>query len=182
MSNIETIYRGHVIRYNDNSEEWYCSDLEGKGYSNAKLSRIRAAIDKIYLDRRKSASIKCLEIAYGGPRRFGTIYDAVITEYIGPVMTTDYKTGGKKLDHHKIAVSAKRDGDKMTRKEMKLSDVAKDSSEIRDAYEAYAKAYEQAEELHRKAYEMWQAIPRLMIEEIAELVAIKKGETEEGAA
>ncbi len=176
MSDIKTVYRGHVIRYNDNSEEWYCSDIEGKGYSNEKLSRLKAAIDKMYLDRRKKVSIRVLEIGHGGHGRYSELTDAIIIEYLGAIYSRNYRTGVNEFDYHKVAVSAKRDRtDKLTRQEKRLSDLADDTPEVRAAYEEYTRVFNEAQELYRKAEGLREAIPRLTIDAILELVQIKTG-------
>jgi hypothetical protein len=177
---IETTYRGHTIRYNENSDEWYCGDVEGK-YSRAKLTNIKAAIDKMYLDRRKRAAVKCIEVSHGGMRLFGRALDAMVVEYVGEVLTYDSKTGGKKFDHHKVAVSAQRTGGTMTRATKSLDELAEDTPEVRAALEAYSKVYEEADALHRKAWEMYKAIPRLTIDKIAPLVELKKIMDDEGS-
>lgn len=175
-------YRGYEIRWNDNLEEWSCDDLSGKLRSSDKPSKLKAAIDKMYLDRRKAAAVAVLEVTYGGHSR-GELIDAKVTEYLGSRRDSRYVKGKSEYyDRHKVAVSALRgSNDKISRQEKELTDLAMDTPEVREAYARYSDLYNQAKELDRQANAAREAIPRLTIEDIKPLVELYEKMQAEGA-
>ena len=176
-------YRGFEIKWNGNREEWYCYDIDGKDGSSPKPSKIKAAIDKMYLSRRKASSVAVLEIAYGGGFTRGTLIDAMVTEYVGPIVERDYSTpNGRKIVGHKVAVVAERkDNRKASRRELRLDTLASDTPEVRAAYDEYIRLFEESRRVAKLAEAAQKAIPRLRLEDINPLVELYEKMKEEGA-
>jgi len=172
---IKTEYRGHGIIYSENGDEWWCSDIN---YTNGSLQKIKARIDKMYLDLRKRSATPAFEISnYNGPVKT----EATVVEYIGEV----WEGGGwntkkpRQLVDHKIAVVAKRTGsEKASRREEKLSTLMATTPEAEAAFAEYVRLHAIAREAKKVADAAFDAIPRLTLDDVAELVRIKKTEGE----
>lgn len=170
---IETEYRGHTIRYNDNSDEWSCSDL-GFRSSHQSLKKVKERIDKMYLDLRKAAALPCYEIStYGDPSKT----EAKITEYIGARFERDYKSNERKLKGYKVAVVAKRrNNDKASRAEADLESLMPDTPEALAVFAEVEAAYEKVKAAKAVYDETVARLPRLTVDDIVELKRIKETE------
>ncbi|MER9833401.1 hypothetical protein NKJ28_00290 [Mesorhizobium sp. M0145] len=176
MADIETTYRGHLIRYGENSDEWYCRDLEVGGGSHVSLAKLKAKIDKMYLDLRRKAAVKVFEVN-GGYSSKPSITEATIIEYVRPFAEKDWK-GVVGRTRHKVATVAQRNGsERASRAEKELSDLMPDTSEAQAAFAEALRLAEIAAEAQKAATEALNRIPRLTLDDIAELVRIKESET-----
>ncbi|TGT90884.1 MULTISPECIES: hypothetical protein [unclassified Mesorhizobium] len=176
MAEIETTYRGHLIRYGENSDTWYAHDL-GFEASNQSLAKLKTQIDKMYLDLRKKAAVKAFEIRPGYMGQLPTCAEATVTEYLKSFSEKDYRTGGQTLTRHKVAVVAlRRDNDRASRAEKELSDLMPNTPEAQAAYDEALRLYEVTKAAQKAADEAFKAIPRLSIDDIRELVRIKESE------
>lgn len=174
-------YRGHEIKWSENMEEWTCYDLSGKVKSAEKPSKIKAAIDKMYLDRRKASAIPVLEITYGGGGTRSELIDAKVTEYVKCIKSSSWSSKPPP-DRHVVAVSALRSGnDRPTRLEKEITELAIDTPEVRDAYAAYLDAYTTSQQWLKKANELREAIPRLTLDDIKPMVELYEQMKDEGA-
>lgn len=181
MADLVIHYRGHEIKWSENMEEWTCYDLSGKVRSADKPSKIKSAIDKMYLDRRKSMAISVLEIAHGGHSRAEMI-DAKVTEYLRCQKDSSWSSK-KNPDRHFVAVSALRGGnDRMSRVEKEITELAMDTPEVRAAYAAYSEAYAKSQEWLKEANKLREAIPRLTVEAIQPMIDLYEQMKDEGAA
>lgn len=175
---MKTEYRGHTISYSENSDEWWCSDIN---YSNISMAKVKAKIDAMYLKLRKESAVPCYEInSHGG--RSELLTESTVIEYIKGIYRGDTWTGKPvTLVNHMVAVVAQRQGStRAARREIELSRLAPATPETRaaadlvrqrhDEYLAAMKAYEAAVE----------AIPRLTIEDVDALVRVHKSEAEVG--
>lgn len=186
MSELCINYRGYEIKWNGNSEEWYCYEIAGKDYSNPRPSKIKAAIDKMYLDRRKKSSIPVLEITWGGSDSKSDLLDAVVTEYVSTGSENSYPKGNRgnsvRVVTHKVAVVASRGpNEKATRKEKLISELALDTPEVRDAYAHYLELYNLSRDYLKQATAAREAIPRLTFEDVKKLYDLAESMREEGA-
>lgn len=170
---IKTEHRGHTIIYSENGDEWWCSDIN---YSNVSLQKVRARIDKMYLDLRKKSATPCFEISNYGK---GDKVESSVVEYLDEI----WEGGGwnlktpRHLANHKVAVVAKRQGsEKSSRREAKLSELMPVTDEANAAFEEFRRLRDIAIDAQRVANAAFDAIPRLKIEDVAELVRIKKTE------
>lgn len=166
---IETSHRGYKITYSENMDEWSCYEA-GDGFSAPTLTKLKEKIDRMLLSERRAAAIHCLEINGILP----TFVEATLIEYIGPRIERDYY-GSKpaRLTGHTVAATANRSGSsKASRREMLLSSFAPDTREVHAAICEASVAYQQkvaAEKAYKTAYD---AIPRMSVEQIADLVRI----------
>ena len=169
---LETEYRGYLIRYSENGDEWTCYDIaSGAGASASTLSKMKAKIDKYLLSVRKDAAVECLELETYSSLR---ITESAVTEYLGPkVEGGGWNRGPVHVSSHKVAAMAQRTGkDRPSRREASLRDFIPLSQEAQDAI-ALAKRLEKVAKDAERAYkEAVAAIPRLTLEDIAELVRI----------
>ncbi|RWI96392.1 MAG: hypothetical protein EOR22_06430 [Mesorhizobium sp.] len=181
MAEITTTYRGHEIRYGDNTDEWYCGDLESGNNSHVSLAKLKAKIDKMYLDLRKQGAVKAFEIqGYGGdiPR----LAEATIVEYLGQGKTynsrTNHGSGGYVAGPHKIAVVATRRGnERASRAEQTFDDIMPDTPEAHAAFAEAVRLAQLARAAQAAATAALKAVPRLSLDDIRELVRIKESET-----
>lgn len=168
MTDLRTEYRGYEIRYNDNSDEWTCSDI-GRKNSAPTLSKMKANIDDYLRSIRKEASVICYELSRHGGLK---LTEATVTEYIGPKI--DGSSWGGTPRHvagHKVAVAAKWSGnDKVSRREQSLSDCVPMTPEAAEAI-TEARRLEAIAKAATAAYEQAvAAIPRLTLEDVSGLV------------
>lgn len=167
VSEVQTIYRGHTIRWSDNSDEWTCYDLSDKARSSPKLSLIKASIDRLYLTERKSNAIPCFEISHGGQR-----CESNVTEYLGPDHQRAYANVPEKVVH-KVAVVATRSGsERPARRQTELGTLMPVSAEAEAAWAIYADLNAKAGEAVRLAREALDAVPRMTPDQIKPLVAL----------
>lgn len=176
MAEITTTYRGHEIRYGENSDEWYCSDLESGGQSHASLAKLKAKIDKMYLDLRKKAAVKAFEINTGYYEK-PSLNETTVIEYVGQAKVRDYSKGGHTLGPHKVAcVATRRGNDRPSRAEMEMSGLMPDTPEAHAAFAEALRLAEIAEAARKVAVATQAAVPRLSLDDIADLVKIKESE------
>lgn len=181
---IEVIHRGYVIRYNENADEWSCSDAGY--YSSPKLSNVKQRIDKILLDVRKKAALDVFSIGGSADIRAGK--NAVrIIEYLGrekvSSLRANYGSGGKVDGEHKVAAFGK-DGwsEKKARREYTINNLMPDTSEAHAAFARYEEACAREREAKQATKVAFEAIPRVTIDMISELVRIADApETEKDA-
>ncbi len=172
---LEIEYRGHTVRYGENSDEWYCSDL---GYSSEKLSSVKARIDKMYLDLRKKSAVSCFEISsYRGAKKT----PSSIVEYLKN--NEGKKNWNSKPEPivHTVAVVARRDGsDKASRREAKANELMPDTPEAHAAWAIFEEKSELLKHAERAANKAFDAIPRVTVDMMADLIAVSKS-AQEGA-
>ena len=176
MAEIKTTYRGHEIAYGENSDEWYCRDLEAGGGSHASLAKLKAKIDKMYLDLRKKAAVKAFELGDGGWNGKPTINETTIIEYVKAFAEKDWK-GVLGATRHKVAyVATRRGNERASRAEMELSALMPDTPEAHAAFTEAVRLAEIAAAAHKAAEAALKAVPRLTLDDIGELVRIKQSE------
>ncbi|UUV43026.1 hypothetical protein RCAQUAPHINA_56 [Rhodobacter phage RcAquaphina] len=166
---IETEYRGHRIIYSENGEDWYCPDIEK---SNAPtLSKVKAKIDRMYLDMRKRAAFSGFEIgSYQGPKFTPT----VIVDYIEEKVERSWNDPKviRSRKHVVAAVAQRGYKEKAARRHCDLQEIAPDTPETHAAFQVAEARWADLEQA-RKAYEnAVAAIPRVTIEDIADLVKV----------
>jgi len=171
---IETTHRGYRITYSENAEEWSCLDLS---YSHPKLGTVRSRIDKLLLDERKRAGVPCYRIE--GHR--GTRTAASVVEFLKTTQHKSIYDRDKREDRHKVAIVSQPSGrERPSRSEAELSDLMPDTPEANAAFERAAELHRIANEAAKAAREALALIPRLTLDDIAELKRIK--DTEKGDA
>lgn len=175
---LETSYRGHVIRYSENSEKWQCSDLdEHKWIESEKLSGVKAAIDRIYLNLRKVAGLECFELADGWTQAAPNLVEARLVEYLGPKIEGNWSKGTREVVGHKVASVARRAGSsKASRQHGELSNYIPDTPEARAAFDAFVVAWRKQKEAEKATKAARDAIPRVTIEMVEELIRIYESE------
>ncbi|UUV43231.1 hypothetical protein RCCWILLIS_59 [Rhodobacter phage RcCWillis] len=168
---IETEYRGHRIIYSENGENWYSPDIEKSDAPT--LSKVKAKIDKMYLDMRKRSAFTGFEIGdYRGP----SLTETTIVEYVKEKVERPFLSSSKEPTvTHIVAAVAQRSGrEKAARRQCDLSTIAPDTPETHAAFEI-AKARWADVQAAEKAYKAAiQAIPRVTVEDIADLVKASK--------
>lgn len=178
MNSPQIKYRGHVITFGENSDEWSCLDL-GPGFANASLRKVKASIDKMYLDQRKKAAVACFELRGGYSDRPPDAVEGSIIEYVGPVAKMSYRSSDPASEGHKVAVVAKRHGrERAARAEAEISDLMPDTPEAHAALAEAEAAHEKARIAFAIFREAFNRIPRISPEDIAELIRIKKTDQE----
>lgn len=174
---IETTYRDHTIRFNENTDEWSCYDV-GSAFSSPSLSKVKARIDKMYRDLRKSAAIPCFELSGGYSDRPPRTTEGTLIEYLGPIMERPpYNSPSPDLvlKGYKVAVVATRGGNKQAgRAEVKLHDLMPDTPEAHEALSAARVAYEAVKVAVAAYKEAYDNIPRLTLDDIPDLVKVKE--------
>ena len=169
---LETEYRGYLIRYSENGDEWTCYDMgSGAAASAPTLSKMKAKIDKYLLGIRKEAAVECLELeTYSGLR----ITDAVIIEYLGPkVEGGGWNRKPAHVSSHKVAAMAQRTGrERTSRRETDLRDFIPNTPAANEAIDLARRLGNAAKDAERAYKEAVAAIPRLTIDDIAELVRV----------
>lgn len=168
---IETEHRGHLIRYGENSEDWYCPDIN---LSHKSLAQVKLRIDKMYLDMRKQARLDCFEIPDFGPYSDAPEkIPAKIVEYIGPKIER-YKDNPKVVGNLLAVVSTRSNKSKTTRRQEELSKLMPDTPEAHVAFDEYVRLRIIENEARKSAQAAFKLIPRVNIDMIAELVRIKE--------
>lgn len=178
MSGIETTYRGHLIRYNDNRDEWYCSDVEN---SNASLSKIKASIDKMYRDIRMKSSFDVFEMSRGSEHSNPALTPATIVEFVKTKIDRKvWKNPPTIVEDHFVAVVARRRGnERAARREANINELMPATPEAEEAWGKYVIACEGLRAAHALAERSFRAIPRIALEDIAALKAIKENEKDD---
>ena len=164
---IETEYRGHRIIYSENQDNWYASDIQNSDAPT--LSKVKAKIDKMYLDMRKRSAFNGFEISgHGEP----TLTPTTIVEYVKEKVERSWSDPSKITSRsHIVAAVAQRGGrEKAARRQCNLDEIAPDTPETMVAFEN-AKALwvemRRAEKAYRDAVA---AIPRVSFHDITDLV------------
>lgn len=173
MTEIKIEHRGYTIRFNENADEWTCSEADY--YSSPSLSKVKAKIDKMLLDVRKASSVTVFEISHG----FGRMsrYESKLTEFVKTKHDKDWR-GNALPPSHIVASVAARDGTKKpARREMKLSDMMPDTPEAHAAYAACETLFREAKAAEKRAIAAFDAIPRVTLDDIRALVRLAEGTT-----
>lgn len=175
---LTTEHRGHEIRYGENSDKWTCSDLN---ITALTLTKCKAKIDQFYLKLRKQSAVNCLKVsgAHSAPK----IEEADIIDYIEKVTQGGGWTNKPVVVvDHTVAIMATsrwKDSDRKVRSSEKISRLCLDTPENRALFAEAERIYREvlipAEEQFKAALD---AIPRVTVENIAELVKIKETEGE----
>ncbi len=170
MSDISTECRGYKISFGDNSEEWSCSELTLYGF--AKLSTLKARIDKLFLDERKKSAVQCFEISgYHGAE----ITPATIVEFIATSGGQKRSYGGAEPIKHKVAVVAQRkNSERAARRETELSSLMPDTPQAHEAWAVFVEKDRIAREAKKAADAAYEHLPRVTVEMVAELKRIKE--------
>lgn len=130
----------------------------------------------MYLDLRKKAATKAFELGGGGWNGKPTINETTIIEYVKPFAEKSWKGVEGALRHKVACVATRRGNERASRAEMELTALMPDTP---DAHAAFAEALRLAEiaaEAHKAAAAALDAVPRLALEDISELVRIKQSE------
>ena len=164
---IDTEYRGHRIIYSENQDNWYAPDIENSDAPT--LSKVKAKIDKMYLDMRKRSAFNGFEISSLGEP---ALTPTTIVEYVKEKIERSWSDPSKiTSSKHIVAAVAQRSGrEKAARRQCQLDDIAPDTPETMVAFEN-AKALwvevKRAEKAYRAAVA---AIPRVSFDDITDLV------------
>ncbi|RWX72558.1 hypothetical protein [Mesorhizobium sp. M2A.F.Ca.ET.039.01.1.1] len=184
MADIEATHRGYVIRFNENSDEWYCSELGSTSgyYSSPSLSKIKARIDKMLLDVRKKSAFPCFEIG-GWTHARAEKSEAQITEYLGRGKSYNHKlnhgSGGYEPGPHRVASVAQRGAnEKASRKEIEINTLMPDTPEAHAAFVLFEEACRREQAAKKATKAAFDAIPRVTLDMIPDLVRIAEGGTE----
>jgi hypothetical protein len=173
MADIQTEYRGHKIVFGDNTEEWTCWDIQ---YTHAKLSTVKARIDKVYREQRSKLSVPCFEIksmSVGSYDEKDCCIDALIVEYVGETDKSYHQVNG--VNDHNVQVMAHRKfNTKTTREGKRISDLMPDTEEARAAWADYVMKSHEAKAAEKRAREAFSNLPRVTLDMIAELKAHKE--------
>lgn len=120
---------------------------------------------------RDEAAVDCFEI-----RQSGDKLPAKVTEYVDTQRVARFGANGDQVEHV-VAVIAVRPGySKPTRREHRLSKLMPDTPEALAAWEEYLAASKTALEANKAAGAAFDKIPRLSVDDVAELRRIKQGE------
>lgn len=140
---LETEYRGHVIKYDGDRDEFV---VVGLAYRSAKLSLCKARVDKFDLELRRIGNVRVLTLG------FRNEYEA--TE------ATSIDADGKSL------YVIRRSGNKTERGKVDLSKTVRDTPENRATFEKANGLRDQARKLEREASALIEAIPRMTVAEL----------------
>lgn len=171
MSDLTTEYRGHSIRYGENSDEWYCGDWE---ITADKLSVVRKKIDAEYLKMRKAAALECFELSsYNSEPK---IVAAQVIEYLKERWSRHWSTGkDQTFEGHEVAVVSKRQGnEKASRRKTRLHDLMPDTPEAHAALAEAKRLYGLQKQAEAATQAAIKAIPRVEVEMISDLVKVAK--------
>jgi len=175
MEQISTEHRGHKIVYSDNAEHWWCGDWD---YSNVSLAKVRAKIDAEYLKIRKSASLDCFEFA-SEYNYSPDVIPSKIIEYIGEKFEREWRTNAPKFVGHQVAaVAVRRANEKASRSTKVLSQFVPDTEDAHKAIAEAKRMHSLAKEAAERAKEAFNAIPRVTIEMINDLVRVAKNSSD----
>jgi len=175
MSDIKTEYRGYTIRYGGNSDEWQCLEVN---YSSASLSKVKARIDKMYLDLRKKSIVPVFEISRGGTHGAPLLTPSSVIEFVKTkVERSSYRQEAAQTEKHVVAVVAQRRGsDRPSRREAEINDLMPCTLEAEKAWENYVSAHKAYFAAYQVAEQAFKDIPRVSLDDVAALKAIKEGE------
>lgn len=171
---MKTEYRGLTISYGDNTDQWNCFDI---GYSNVSIGKVKARIDAWFLKIRKESAVPCFvlsDISSGLDKTEGSII-----EYVRAIEKRSWGLAKQEVIgiDHRVAVSALHlGGGRKSRQELDLNKLMVDTP---GAHAAFAKAQQLygAVTKARAAYTAAvEAIPRVGVESIQELVKIHETE------
>lgn len=170
---IKTEYRGHSISYSENSDEWWCQDIN---YSNVSMQKVKAKIDAFYLKLRRESAVPCYEISsFGGPSKT----ESTIIEFVKTVEQRAWATHAVTRVEQKVAAVAKRAGsERAARREVGIETLMPETPAALAAFAEAERLYEdvrKAEAAFRAAFD---AIPRITLDDVAALKKIKEGEVE----
>ena len=148
---IETEHRGYTIRYSDNAQEWYCSDLN---LSAPQLPALRDKINAMLakINRMNTTAILVKGGAWGVP----AFCEVTITSIASD---TDYHKRPQCWISYQVNGKAKRE--KVT-----IDALAPVSDEVRAAIETAKAAAEQAKRAEQAKTAALNAIPRLSLKEL----------------
>jgi len=168
-------YRGYKIRFGENSGEWWCSDFNA---SNMDISKVKAVIDRHLLRVRKASSVDALIENGGFGDDFRNLVPVKIVEYLKPSKkrTGQFGLGEEVVEDHVVAVMGTFSGnDRASRREEKLSTLYKPGT-FTDALAAeIAEERRVIEAARKRIHELREKIPRIPLDEIAELVKVAQG-------
>lgn len=177
---IEVNHRGYTIHYNENTDEWCASGANM--FSHAKLTTVRGKIDQMLRAERQASSVPAFFIdadPFRGPQN---PEPATVIEYVRERWDRDYKTGLNVMRGHTVAVMAGGIGmkDRKSRRDVNMESLMPANPEALAAYSNYLDIKHELQKLVVKARQAVAAVPRLTLEDIAELHRIAKAaKTEE---
>lgn len=172
MSHIKTEYRGHTIAYGGNSEEWHCLDVN---FGSPSLSKVKARIDKMYLDMRKQSAVDVFEMSKGGVNSMPVLTPSLIVDFVGTKLEKSfYSRDAEPVEKHIVAVAAQRaHSTKVARREANINELMPSTPAAERAWGEYLIACEGLRAAHAIAERAYRAIPRVSLEDVAALKAIK---------
>jgi hypothetical protein len=170
MSRAEIEHKGMTIFWSDNEDKWSCSEL---GFSSQSLIAVKRKIDTFRKKERSGIAVPALYVghSYAVP--------CEIVEYIGERKT--YTRQGELAPKVAVMRPSSRHADRKTRQEDWLHELAPATPEVEATLAKVAEMEAAADQLKRDAIALTRSIPRLKIEDIAELVAHKLQDAGEDA-
>jgi hypothetical protein len=166
---LSTEYRGYTIRFGENDEKWWCSDIE---FSHERLSKVRERIDRLHLQLRKASSVDCLimdlEYADAGSK----FHEGKIVDYLGVIRSPrpgafERVYTGPVVDH-KVAVVSARRGEKASRRSQNLSSAY--APEAADMMPLICAQQEIIKRARAEIKRIVSAMPRVQFDQLADLV------------
>ncbi|KAB2776512.1 hypothetical protein F9L00_14350 [Brucella anthropi] len=172
MSHIKTEYRGHTIAYGENSDEWHCLDVN---FASASLLKVKSRIDKMYLDMRKQSAVDVFEMSKGGVNSMPVLTPSLIVDFVKTKLEKSfYGRDAEPVEKHIVAVAAQRaHSTKVARREANINELMPSTPAAERAWGEYLIACEGLRAAHAKAERAYRAIPRVSLEDVAALKAIK---------
>ena len=170
-------HRGYKIVFNEHADEWSCPEVNH--FSSPSLLKVRAKIDSMLLSVRKKIAVKCFEIGSSHNSRWAQEkIEATIVEYEKQEIVRKYGSQETISINHLVASVAQRPGSsKASRRTAKLSELMSDTPEAHAAHDAFLVLLEEERAAARRTEAAFKAIPRVTVEDIAELHKIaKKGD------
>lgn len=159
MPSIETEHRGVKIRYSDNEDTWYCSELS---FSHASLRRVKARIDKWWKDARSAAVVEVYRVSYDG-----TLRPAQVVEYLGD------RHGIGRRGPQVAVVGQSYAKERPSRSEVSLSELTLATPALAALQTELTRLREQKKTIEDEITAKVNAIPRLSLGDIAELVKLR---------
>lgn len=177
---IKIEYRGIIVTYSDNFDEWWASEMN---YSNVSLAKVKARIDKFYLDQRKASAVECFEISQNHHLADNKATESTIIEFVktryGRV-NYDTTPATREVEGYQVAVIARREGrERAARRETDLKYLMPNTPEALAAFDHANELRRIANAHERAARDAFEAIPRVTVDMVAELKRIKESEVEE---
>jgi hypothetical protein len=164
-------HKGMDIYWSDNEDKWSCSEM---GFSSQSLLAVKRKIDAFRKKERSGIAIPALYVSEYGTKAT----PCEIVEYLG-----EHKTygSGRPLAPKVAVMRPGYSGERKTRNTDWLHELAPATPEVEALIAKMAGLNEEIERLKREVVTLGKQVPRLRIEDIAELVKHKLQDAEEDA-